>query len=96
MTEKVQIKGKDHQANLFHHGLVKVIVLDQLSQINLPWEAFMQSASLFPATSQPSIQSTPLEPPRPQEVGSLRKPSVTKTYSRGKRLVFAPNNVERV
>lgn len=33
MTEKVQSKGRDHQANLFHHGLVKFIVLHQLCEV---------------------------------------------------------------
>jgi hypothetical protein len=70
MIEKVQRKGKDHQTNLFHHGLVKVMILQNLSEINIPWETFIQSVSFLPATSQPSSQSTPSTPPRPQEVGS--------------------------
>jgi hypothetical protein len=98
MTEKVQSKGKDHQTNLFHHGLVKVMVLQRLSEINMPWEVFIQSASLMPATSQPSSQITPSTPPRPQEVGSSNRFSIrktpmaeiTQTYKKGKRLVFSP------
>ena len=73
MTEKVQRKGKDHKSNQFHHGLVKFIVLHQLSEINLPWETFIQSAYLLPATSQRSDHTTPLASQKPLEVRSSNK-----------------------
>ena len=65
MIKKVQIKGKDHQSNLFHHDLVKVIFLHHLSEINMPWEEFTESASLLPTTNQPSSQGTPSPSPKP-------------------------------
>jgi len=51
MTEKVQPKGRDHQGNLFHHSLMKVIVLHQLAHINMTWESFLQGVALIPSPS---------------------------------------------
>lgn len=104
ITEKVQRKGRDHQESLFHHGLVKIIVLHQLSQVNISWETFMQSTTFLPTTSQPTSQSTPSTPSRPQEVGSSNKflvrkkprADITQSYKKGKRLVFAPKITKEV
>jgi hypothetical protein len=104
MTKKVQSKGEDHQTNLFYHGLVKVMVLQRLSKINMPWEVFIQSTSLLLATSQPSSQSTPSAPPRPHEVGSSSRLSIRntpmaeiiQTYKKGKILVFSPESTKKM
>ena len=77
--EMVQSKGKDHKENLFHYGLVKVIVLHQLSQFNISWETFLESNSFMPTTSQPTSHSTRSAPLRPHEVGSSINFSVRKT-----------------
>lgn len=51
MTDKVQSKGRHHQSSLFHHVLVKVIVLHQLSQINMSWESFLETSALSPISN---------------------------------------------
>ena len=97
MTEKVQSKGKYHHTNLFHHGLVKVIFLHQLLEINMSWETFMKTVASVPTTSPPITQSIPSALTNPKEVGSTsrkaqvpKKPRVeiTQTYKKGKMMVF--------
>lgn len=63
MGKKVHRLGEDHHASLFHHGLVKILVCHLLAQINLPWDGFIYSTSLFPSLAQSSSQSTPLPSP---------------------------------
>jgi len=48
MTKKVQKKGRDHQASLFHHALIKIMVLHKLVQVNMSWEAFLKETALLP------------------------------------------------
>ena len=102
MAEKVRRMGDNHHASLFHHGLVKVLVFHQPSQINFPCEGFVYSNSLLSSPTQSSSHFIPLASPAYQEVYSSRKPTkiiprveVTQTYVRGKRLVFSPDIFER-
>lgn len=99
MVEKVRRMGENHHASLFHHGLVKVLVYHQLAQINLSWDGFVYSTSLLSSPAQSSSHSTPFAS---LEVAFSSKPTkrvpkaeVTQKYVRGKKLVFAPDIVER-
>ena len=107
MTEKVQSRNKYHHPSVFHHGLVKLIVLNHLSSINITWETFMEKVATAPTTSPLVMHSTPSPSLSAQlmEVGfsSVKTqisntPSVfevTHTYDNGKIQVFSPKLLAR-
>ena len=72
ITEKVQSRNKDHHPSLFHHGLVKLIVLHHLSSINMTWETFMEKVAATPTTSPLVMDSTPSPSvsSQPMKIGS--------------------------
>ncbi len=41
MADKVQMKSQGHETSLFHHGLIKLIVLHELKGINREWSSFL-------------------------------------------------------
>ena len=41
MADKVKIKSQGHETSLFHHGLIKLIVLHELKKINREWSSFL-------------------------------------------------------
>ena len=41
MADKVQMKAQYCETSLFHHGLVKLIVLHELQRINREWSTFL-------------------------------------------------------
>ena len=41
MCEKVQLKKEACETSMFHHGLVKLIVLHELQKIGREWSAFL-------------------------------------------------------
>ena len=41
MADKVQMKTQACETSLFHHGLVKLIVLYELQKVNREWSAFL-------------------------------------------------------
>ena len=41
MADKVQMKTQACETSLFHHGLVKLIVLHELQKVNREWSAFL-------------------------------------------------------
>lgn len=44
MSKKIQLKDKEHSPSLFHHSLIKTIVLHQLVERGMAWEAFLEEA----------------------------------------------------
>lgn len=44
MSENIQLKDKEHSPSLFHHSLIKTIVLHQLAERGMAWEAFLEVA----------------------------------------------------
>ena len=56
MAEKVQVMNTNHYPSLFHHSLVKVIVLHQLAEKNLTWDAFIEIALQMHTTTTPAQQ----------------------------------------
>jgi len=44
MFERVQLKGKVNYPSLFHHSLIKVIILHQLKEKNITWDTFIEVA----------------------------------------------------
>ena len=46
MADKVQMKAQYSETSLFHHGLVKLIVLHELQRINREWSTFFLCVDL--------------------------------------------------
>jgi len=96
MSEKIQMKNKENYPSLFHHSLIKTIVLHQLSEKGMSWETFLEKTLKW---HEANVASQPSSMPTQQmEVGSSRKhvkrtkehkPKVTRMYKRGKRIVFS-------
>ena len=84
MASFVKKKMYDHQMpSLFHHSLIKMIVLYQLEPQGISWETFISHDVFtdprafiqqnFPSTSQPSTSTHPSSPhvPSPQRISPL-------------------------
>ena len=41
MADKVQMKSEGCETSLFHHGLIKLMVLNELQKINREWLSFL-------------------------------------------------------
>lgn len=97
MSERVKLKGNVNYPRLVNHSLIKVIVLHRLIEKKMTWDMFIEEALKMHITTSPSQhQSMSVHP---MKVGSSRKHDevfkacrhqVTKTYQRGRRLVFSP------
>jgi len=61
MCDKVQYKKDNYETSLFHHGLIKLLVLDSLNKIGRDWESF-----IFMSGFQSKTGLTPL-PDREKE-----------------------------
>ena len=44
MSERIQMKNKEHYPSLFHHSLIKTIVPHQLAEKGMTWETFLEIA----------------------------------------------------
>lgn len=65
MCDKVQLRKEDCETSLFHHGLIKLLVLDGLQKIGRDWNSF-----IFMAGFQSKTGLTP-QPVREQPVKEL-------------------------
>lgn len=81
---------------------MKNIVRHQLAQVKLSWDGFANLAFPLASPATTSSESTPINSLAQHEVASscklnkrIFREEVTKTYSRGKRLVFSLEIVER-
>jgi hypothetical protein len=54
MVDRVQAKSKAVDTSVFHSGLIRMLVMEELKKINLTWEQFIVSANL-----QLDVASTP-------------------------------------
>ena len=61
MCVKVQFKRDNYETSLFHHGLIKLLVLDSLHKIGRDWDSF-----IFMSGFQSKTGLTPL-PDREKE-----------------------------
>lgn len=64
MYDKVQLRKEDCETSLFHHGLIKLLVLDGLQKVNIDWNSFILMAGFKSQTSltpQPARDFTIVE-----------------------------------
>lgn len=104
MAYKVQHRNSEIQQNsLFHHSLIKIIVLRHLTQLNIDWETLIGEEVFLPSSNQPPRPTSSSTPPIPTKIGSssssaMKKKKgedkVAKTYQRVNRLLFVAQVVE--
>jgi hypothetical protein len=73
MADRVQAKSKAMDTSVFHSGLIKMLVMEDMKKINLSWEQFMVSSNL-----QLHITSTPqsrMQSPLPASIVSQEETS---------------------
>jgi hypothetical protein len=59
MSDRVQAKSKAMDTSVFHSGLIRMLVLEELKKRNIPWEKFIVSAHMklnISLTPQSKIQ----------------------------------------
>lgn len=96
MSEKIQLKEKEHSPSLFDHILIKTIVLHQFAERGMAWEAFLETTlkwheenATSQSTSAPKQQTKMGSSSKPKEKIQLPRPEVTKVYKKGHRLVLS-------
>jgi hypothetical protein len=75
MSDRVQAKSKAVDTSVFHSGLIKMLVLEELKKRNIPWEQFIVSAHMkldIALTPQSKMQS-PLPSTSVAPAGTSRK-----------------------
>jgi len=71
ISKRVKLKGKENYPGLFHHSLIKVIILHHLEKKNMTWDTFIEAALKMHITTSPSQHRTMSA--QPMEVRSSRK-----------------------
>ena len=46
MVDRVQAKSKAVDTSVFHSGLIRMLVMEELKKINIAWEQFIASINL--------------------------------------------------
>ena len=75
MADKVQLKTQGCETSLFHHGLIKLIVLHELQKIHREWSSFLFLCGFGVENQGEGISPKAKETP-PEETS---KPIVTKS-----------------
>ena len=79
MADKVQLKSQGCETSLFHHGLIKLIVLHELKRINGEWYSFVFLCGFGVENQDTSISPKIKETPSAKTIKSV--------MSRSKRFV---------
>lgn len=72
MCDKVQLRKEDCETSLFHHGLIKLLILDNLQKIGRDWNSF-----IFMAGFQSKTGLTP-EPVKEFTIAELQREAKAK------------------
>jgi hypothetical protein len=75
MSDRIQAKYKDVDSSLFHSGLIRMLVSEQLGKKEISWENFVVT-SHFKLDLTPTPQSqkaSPLSPTSATKAGTSRK-----------------------
>lgn len=92
MTTLVQRKPPHQQYNnIYHFALIKIVVLHQLSLLNVSWEDFISHEVPTGSLAPPPVFHEAGEPSHQQEVHEPQTTSVLVfvTYQKGTRILFA-------
>jgi hypothetical protein len=75
MLDRIQTKSKDVYSSLFHYGLIKMLVSDELGKKDISWEHFVVTShfKLDLAPTPQSQRASYLSPSSASKVGTSRK-----------------------
>ena len=65
MSDKVQAKVEGNETSLFHHGLIKLLVLEELKRLGRDWSSFLFISGFGVDTITPKITPKPRDIPSP-------------------------------
>ena len=65
MADKVQEKSEGSETSLFHHGLIKLLVLDELQRLGRDWSSFLFVSGFELDTLTPTRTPKPRSIPSP-------------------------------
>jgi hypothetical protein len=84
MSDKIHAKSKDVDSSLFHSGLIRMLVCEELGKKEISWENFVVTShfKLDLAPTPQSYRASPLSPT-----------SATKTWTSRKRKGITPVQV---
>ena len=63
MLDKVQVKTEGNETSLFHHGLIKLLVLEDLKILGRDWSSFMFISGFEVDVITPKITPKPRDIP---------------------------------
>jgi hypothetical protein len=80
MSDRVQAKSKQVDTSVFHSGLIKMLVLEELKKTNTDWDAFLVASGFQPdvAHTPQSKRQTPIPAEKTVHSESSKKRKMTK------------------
>ena len=76
MSEKDQVKTKGNETSLFHHSLIKLLVLEELKILDRDWSYFLFIICFEVDFITPKITPKPRDIPSPSVVEQLEPVSM--------------------
>jgi hypothetical protein len=75
MSDRIQAKSKDVDSSLFHSGLIRILVSEELGKKDISWEIFVVTShfKLDLAPTPQSQKASPLSPTSTSKAGTNRK-----------------------
>jgi hypothetical protein len=75
MSDRIQAKSKDVDSSLFHSGLIRMLVSEELGKKEISWEHFVVTShfKLDLASTPQSQKASPLSPTSATKAGTSRK-----------------------
>ena len=73
MSDKVQIKTKGNETSLFHHGLIKLLVLEELRRLDRDWISFFFVSGYEIDVVTPKKTTKPRTTSSPAEVEEVKE-----------------------
>ena len=78
MANKVQAKSEGNETSLFHHGLIKLLVLEELKRLGRDWSSFLFISGFEIDAITPKITPKPRDILSPS-VGDKIEPVIMET-----------------
>ena len=83
MCDKIQLKKDECETSMFHHGLIKLLVLDGLDKIGRDWDSFIFMAGFQNKTGLTPLPTKEKEPVKEKEVSS-KEPTIAQLRKEAK------------
>ena len=93
MSDRVQAKSKQVDTNVFHYGLIKMLVLEDLKKTNTDWDAFLDTSGFqqYVSHTPQSKRHTHIPIEKTVHSESSKKRKMTK---RDKSILYTNKSIE--